>query len=166
MRHQRLVVLALVACHDVGMQPPANLLAELVQAAGPGSVEPAHRAVLQGRWYRLADAAKRLRPGLMLCGRQLLPNQRRRGASCAVAQVFNERGDVVVRGGTATISKTDRRPHLAEADASKLLSDALAEYRCTHGHQLARIVLQRPRSSTQLKSPGSRAQPTIVRSTS
>lgn len=62
----------------------------------------------------------------------------------AVAQVFNERGDgVVVRGGTATISKTDRRPHLAEADARKLLSDALAEYRRTHGHQPARIVLHK-----------------------
>ena len=34
----------------------------------------------------------------------------------AVAQVFNERGDgVVVRGGTAKISKADRRPHLGES---------------------------------------------------
>jgi hypothetical protein len=62
----------------------------------------------------------------------------------AVAQVFNERGDgVVVRGGTAKISKTDRRPHLTESDARKLLSDALAEYRRTHGHQPARIVLHK-----------------------
>ncbi len=62
----------------------------------------------------------------------------------AVAQVFNERGDgVVVRGGTAKISKTDRRPHLTETDARKLLSDALAEYRRTHGHQPARIVLHK-----------------------
>ena len=62
----------------------------------------------------------------------------------AVAQVFNERGDgVVVRGGTANISKADRRPHLTEADARKLLSDALAEYRRTHGHQPARIVLHK-----------------------
>ena len=62
----------------------------------------------------------------------------------AVAQVFNERGDgVVVRGGTAKISKTDRRPHLTEADARKLLNDALAEYRRTHGHQPARIVLHK-----------------------
>jgi hypothetical protein len=69
----------------------------------------------------------------------------------AVAQVFNERGDgVVVRGGTATISKTDRRPHLTEADARKLLSDALAEYRRTHGHQPARIVLHK----TSQFSPG------------
>ena len=66
----------------------------------------------------------------------------------AVAQVFNERGvGVVVRGGTAKISKTDRRPHLTETDAWKLLSDALAEYRRTHGHQPARIVVQKPRSS-------------------
>jgi hypothetical protein len=62
----------------------------------------------------------------------------------AVAQVFNERGDgVVVRGGTAKISKTDRRPHLTEADARKLLNDALAEYRRTHGHQPARVVLHK-----------------------
>jgi hypothetical protein len=62
----------------------------------------------------------------------------------AVAQVFNERGDgVVVRGGTAKISKADRRPHLTETDARKLLSDALAEYRRTHGHQPARIVLHK-----------------------
>ena len=62
----------------------------------------------------------------------------------AVAQVFNERGDgVVVRGGTVKISKTDRRPHLTEADSRKLLNDALAEYRRTHGHQPARIVLHK-----------------------
>lgn len=62
----------------------------------------------------------------------------------AVAQVFNERGDgVVVRGGTASISKTDKRPHLGEADARKLLSDALTEYRRTHGHQPARIVVHK-----------------------
>jgi hypothetical protein len=62
----------------------------------------------------------------------------------AVAQVFNERGDgVVVRGGTAKISKVDRQPHLKEGDARKLLIDALAEYRRTHGHQPARVVLHK-----------------------
>lgn len=62
----------------------------------------------------------------------------------AVAQVFNERGDgVVVRGGTAKISKADRQPHLNERDARKLLIDALAEYRTTHGHQPARVVLHK-----------------------
>ncbi len=69
----------------------------------------------------------------------------------AVAQVFNERGDgVVVRGGAATISKADRKPHLTEADARKLLSDALAEYRRTHGHQPARIVLHKVRGAAPL----------------
>ena len=62
----------------------------------------------------------------------------------AVAQIFNERGDgVVVRGGTAKISKSDRQPHLAEASASKLLTDALAEYRRIHGHQPARVVIHK-----------------------
>lgn len=65
----------------------------------------------------------------------------------AVAQVFNERGDgVVVRGGTAKISKTDRQVHLADDDARRLLSDALIEYRRTHGHQPARVVLHKTSS--------------------
>lgn len=62
----------------------------------------------------------------------------------AVAQVFNERGDgVVVRGGTAKISKSDLQPHLSETDCRKLLTDALTEYRRVHGHQPARVVLHK-----------------------
>jgi hypothetical protein len=73
----------------------------------------------------------------------------------AVAQIFNERGDgVVVRGGTATISKTDRKPHLAGADARKLLLNALAEYRRTHGHQPARIVLHKTSQFTPTEFDG------------
>lgn len=67
----------------------------------------------------------------------------------AVAQVFNERGDgVVVRGGTAQISKSDRQPHLTLSDARRLLLDALAEYRNTHGHQPARIVVHKTSNFT------------------
>ncbi|WP_327312445.1 argonaute/piwi family protein [Streptomyces sp. NBC_01235] len=67
----------------------------------------------------------------------------------AVAQVFNERGDgVVVRGGTAQISKTDRQPHLTLSDARQLLLDALAEYRTAHGHQPARIVVHKTSNFT------------------
>lgn len=73
----------------------------------------------------------------------------------AVAQVFNERGDgVVVRGGTAQISKTDRQPHLAQSDAQRLLIDALAEYRSTHGHQPARIVIHKTSSFTDGEAEG------------
>ncbi|WP_157963707.1 argonaute/piwi family protein [Actinocorallia populi] len=73
----------------------------------------------------------------------------------AVAQVFNERGDgVVVRGGTAQISKKDRQPHLALADAKRLLLDALAEYRSTHGHQPARIVIHKSSNFTSGETEG------------
>jgi hypothetical protein len=73
----------------------------------------------------------------------------------AVAQVFNERGDgVVVRGGTAQISKSDRQPHLKRADARRLLLDALAEYRTTHGHQPARIVLHKTSNFTPAETDG------------
>jgi hypothetical protein len=62
----------------------------------------------------------------------------------SVAQVFNERGEgVVVRGGTATLSKDDRQPHLSEADAHRLLEDAFARYREVHKTLPARIVLHK-----------------------
>jgi hypothetical protein len=68
----------------------------------------------------------------------------------AVAQVFNERGDgVVVRGGTAQISKSDLQPHLPLADARRLLLDALSEYRSIHGHQPARIVVHKTSNFTR-----------------
>lgn len=73
----------------------------------------------------------------------------------AVAQIFNERGDgVVVRGGTAQISKADRQPHLAQTDAERLLIDALTEYRSTHGHQPARIVIHKTSSFTHDEAEG------------
>ncbi|MFC4034750.1 hypothetical protein ACFO3J_25265 [Streptomyces polygonati] len=73
----------------------------------------------------------------------------------AVAQVFNERGDgVVVRGGTAQISKSDLQPHLPTADARRLLLDALTEYRSTHGHQPARIVVHKTSNFTPSEIEG------------
>lgn len=73
----------------------------------------------------------------------------------AVAQVFNERGDgVVVRGGTAHLSKNDSQPHLARSDARRLLLDALAEYRSNHGHQPARIVLHKTSNFTPSEIDG------------
>lgn len=73
----------------------------------------------------------------------------------AVAQVFNERGDgVVVRGGTAQISKTDRQPHLTVTDARRLLLDALTEYRSTHGNQPARIVMHKTSKFTTSEIDG------------
>jgi hypothetical protein len=85
----------------------------------------------------------------------------------AVAQVFNERGDgVVVRGGTAKISKSDRQPHLGETDARKPLTDALAEYRRIHGHQPARVVLHKSSDFNPKRSPGSKRRPTSGRSAS
>jgi hypothetical protein len=65
----------------------------------------------------------------------------------AVAQVFNERGDgIVVRGGAAKVSKTDRQPHLNEHDSRQLLIEALSEYRTVHGHLPARVVLHKTSS--------------------
>ncbi|MCO5973756.1 argonaute/piwi family protein [Actinoallomurus soli] len=73
----------------------------------------------------------------------------------AVAQIFNERGDgVVVRGGTAQISKSDRQPHLALSDARRLLLDALSEYRNNHGHQPARIVVHKTSNFTPSEIDG------------
>jgi hypothetical protein len=62
----------------------------------------------------------------------------------AVAHVFNERGDgVIVRGGAAHIAKEDRQPHLAAADAHKLLQTALDIYRLEHKTLPARVVIHK-----------------------
>jgi len=73
----------------------------------------------------------------------------------AVAQVFNERGDgVVVRGGQASISKSDRQPHLGADDAKNLLVDALNEYRMVHGNSPARVVLHKTSAFDEAETDG------------
>jgi hypothetical protein len=62
----------------------------------------------------------------------------------SVAQVFNERGEgVVVRGGTATVSKEDLQPHLPEEPACELMKDALARYWDVHKTLPARVVVHK-----------------------
>jgi hypothetical protein len=72
----------------------------------------------------------------------------------SMAQVFNERGDgVVVRGGSASISRDDLQPHLDAVGADSLLAGALATYRKEHKNLPARIVLHK----TSLYNEGERA---------
>jgi hypothetical protein len=62
----------------------------------------------------------------------------------SIAQVFNERGEgVVVRGGTAAVSKEDLQPHLPEAHAYELLKSALERYRSVHMTLPARVVIHK-----------------------
>jgi hypothetical protein len=62
----------------------------------------------------------------------------------SMAQVFNELGEgVVVRGGTASLSKDDRQPHLSGDDCRKLITDALARYKDVHFNLPARIVIHK-----------------------
>jgi len=62
----------------------------------------------------------------------------------SLAQVFNERGEgVIVRGGPAKLSKTDKQPYLPRDDAERLLRDALASYRTEHRHLPARVVVHK-----------------------
>jgi len=75
----------------------------------------------------------------------------------SVAQVFNERGDgVIVRGGPARISRTDRQPHLVRADAHALLLQALDAYRREHHTAPARIVLHKTSTFTGEEARGFR----------
>ena len=76
----------------------------------------------------------------------------------SVAQVFNERGDgVIVRGGPARVSKDDRQPHLAEADARQLLEGALDAYRREHRTLPARVALHKTSRFTQEELQGFQA---------
>jgi hypothetical protein len=62
----------------------------------------------------------------------------------SLAQVFNERGEgVIVRGGPAKLSKTDRQPYLPRDDAERLLREALGQYRREHRHLPARVVVHK-----------------------
>lgn len=62
----------------------------------------------------------------------------------STAQMFDERGEgLILRGGRATESKEDRRPHLSEQDAYALLSHSLAVFYKTHGHYPARVVMHK-----------------------
>lgn len=62
----------------------------------------------------------------------------------STAQVFNELGEgVVLRGGTAQISKDDKQIHLSTEDAYNLLQDALQIYQREHKNFPARIVIHK-----------------------
>nr|MDP9167258.1 hypothetical protein [Actinomycetota bacterium] len=75
----------------------------------------------------------------------------------SVAQVFNQRGDgVIVRGGTAQVSRHDRQPHLSADGASSLLGEALKRYRLEHRTLPARVVVHKSSSYTQAETDGFR----------
>ena len=62
----------------------------------------------------------------------------------STAQVFNERGEgVVLRGGTAQISKDDKQIHFSAEDAYNLLKNALQIYQKEHKHFPARVVIHK-----------------------
>ena len=62
----------------------------------------------------------------------------------STAQVFNERGEgVVLRGGTAQISKDDKQIHLSNEDAYSLLKNALQIYQKEHKNFPARVVIHK-----------------------
>ena len=62
----------------------------------------------------------------------------------STAQVFNERGEgVVLRGGTAQISRDDKQIHLSAEDAYNLLKSALQIYQREHKNFPARVVIHK-----------------------
>jgi hypothetical protein len=68
-RYQELVVLALIACHNTGGQPPGNLLPELVKDAGPG-LAPRPRYVFMAL---MAELEKRSVQNAVEVAQNLLP---------------------------------------------------------------------------------------------
>ena len=73
----------------------------------------------------------------------------------AVAQIFNERGDgVIVRGGPARITGSDKQPHLSRDDAHQLLLGALDAYRREHRTMPARVVLHKSSAFTREEIEG------------
>jgi len=74
-----------------------------------------------------------------------------------VAQVFNERGEgVIVKGAQVQLSKDDRQPHLTEADARALLSNAIGVYRKEHRTSPARLVVHKTSKMSDAEVQGFR----------
>lgn len=97
-------------------------------------------------WRLVRDSKE---PMACFVGVSFYQNLDRSAVLTSTAQVFNERGDgVIIRGGKATISKTDRAPHLEEEDAKTLLSDALKRYRSEHRTLPARVVIHKSSTYT------------------
>ncbi len=62
----------------------------------------------------------------------------------STAQVFNERGEgLILRGGTAQISKDDKQIHLSAEDAHNLLKSTLQIYQKEHKNFPARVVIHK-----------------------
>ena len=62
----------------------------------------------------------------------------------STAQVFNERGEgVVLRGGTAQVSKDNKQIYLSDEDAYSLLKNALQIYQKEHKNFPARVVIHK-----------------------
>lgn len=61
----------------------------------------------------------------------------------SLAQMFDELGNGVILRGQPVEQKDDRQPHLSEADASKLLTSALNEYKFIMGNFPSRLVLHK-----------------------
>lgn len=62
----------------------------------------------------------------------------------STAQVFNERGEgVILRGGTARISKDDKQIHLSAEDSYSLVKNALEIYHREHKNFPARVVVHK-----------------------
>jgi hypothetical protein len=73
----------------------------------------------------------------------------------SMAQVFDERGDgLIVRGAPVQLSKEDLQPHLSEADASKLLKEALSQYRAEHKNLPARVVMYKTSTYSEAERSG------------
>ncbi|MHB8577682.1 MAG: argonaute/piwi family protein, partial [Dehalococcoidia bacterium] len=75
----------------------------------------------------------------------------------SIAHVFNERGDgVIVRGGLASISKDDSRPHVSQDDMRHLLDNALSRYRDEHHTLPARVIVHKTSEFDERELVGAR----------
>ena len=80
----------------------------------------------------------------LLCGVSFYKTLDETKLLTSTAQVFNERGEgIILRGGTAQISKEDKQIHLSTEDAYNLLKNALEIYQNEHKNFPARVVIHK-----------------------
>jgi len=126
----------------------------------PGTFFPALYYKARGTPWRLVRDPSQL--SACFVGISFYESLDRSRLTTSMAQVFNELGEgVVVRGGAASLSKEDRRPHLSGEDCQKLIADALTRYRDVHFTLPARVLIHKSSAFSADEEAGGEATPPV-----
>ncbi len=97
------------------------------------------------------------RPSVCFVGIGFYRSRDRKILNTSLAQIFDELGNsVILRGSPVDINKDDRRPHLTDEQAYKLLKQALDEYEIALSNLPGRLVIHKSSNFNEAELEGFR----------